>query len=204
MARGETEGSGGGRRTRGTGERGGAGKRAASARSSGGTGERGGAGKRAASTRSTGAGKRATSARAAGDPSRGKEGSAAGESSAPREAPDDALRRLGDRLEAASDAAERLLAQAAGEAAARIHDRVKPPPSGWQTGDGPAPAPAPSADVALLLQAMRELVPADLQQRLVEAVRELLLAIRALIDWYLARLEQGRADPVQVQDIPIL
>jgi hypothetical protein len=124
---------------------------------------------------------------------------------------DDALRRLGDRLEQASEAAERLFAQAAGEAATHIQDRVKPPPRGWQTSDEPAPAP-PSPDVALLLQAVRELIPADLKRelipaelrdRLVEAVRELLLAIRAVIDWYVARLEQRRAEPVEVQDIPI-
>jgi hypothetical protein len=118
-------------------------------------------------------------------------------------AADDALRRLGDRLEQASDAAERLIAQAAEEAAARIYDRVKPPPSGWQAQDQPGPAPQ-SADVALLVQALRELVPAELHQRLAEAVRELLLAIRALIDWYVARLEQRRSEPVQVQDIPVL
>ncbi len=54
--------------------------------------------------------------------------------------PDDPLKRLGERLEAASDAAERLM----DEAAARISDRVKPPTSGWQTqeqADAPARPP---------------------------------------------------------------
>jgi thioesterase domain-containing protein len=117
--------------------------------------------------------------------------------------PDDALRRLGDRLEQASDAAERLIAQAAEEAAARIADRIKPPPSGWQQQADHAPPP-PSADLALLLQSLRELIPADLQRRLTEAIRELLLAVRALLDWYIERLEQRKSEPVHVQDIPIL
>ncbi len=113
---------------------------------------------------------------------------------------DDPLKRLGERLESASEAAERLI----GEAAARVGDRVKPPPSGWQNAEeGPAPAGA-GADVALLLQALREFVPDDLQRRLSEAIHELLLAVRALIDWYLERIEQRRAKPVEVQDIPVL
>jgi hypothetical protein len=109
---------------------------------------------------------------------------------------DDALKRLGQRIEQASDAAERLIDEAAA--------RIKPPPSGWQAQDADGPRPSPSADVALVLQTLRELVPADLQRRLADAVRELLLAIRALIDWYLERLEQRRSQPVQVQDIPVL
>jgi hypothetical protein len=117
--------------------------------------------------------------------------------------PDEALRRLGERLEQASTAAERLITEAA-EEAARIGGRVKPPPRGWQLPEEPA-AQAPLADeLVALLQAVRDLVPADLERRLTEAVRELLLAIRALIDWYVERLDQRRAEPVQVQDIPVL
>jgi hypothetical protein len=116
---------------------------------------------------------------------------------------EDPLRRLGERLEQASDAAERLIAQAAEEAAARIQSAAKPPPSGWQTSEQTEEA-VPSADLALILQAVRDLVPPELQQRLVEALRELLLAVRAMIDWYLARIEQRRTEPVQVQDIPVL
>jgi DNA-binding HxlR family transcriptional regulator len=53
------------------------------------------------------------------------------------------------------------------------------------------------------VQYLRELVPPEVQQRLLEALRELLLAIRALIDWYLERLERRRGERVEVQDIPI-
>ena len=55
---------------------------------------------------------------------------------------------------------------------------------------------------AALLQSLRDLIPSELQQRLAAALREVLLAIRALIDWYLDRLDR-RAKPIEVQDIPI-
>jgi hypothetical protein len=54
-----------------------------------------------------------------------------------------------------------------------------------------------------LLHTVRQLIPPELQQRLAEALRQLLLAVRALVDWYLARLEQQRTTPVEVQDIPV-
>ena len=37
-----------------------------------------------------------------------------------------------------------------------------------------------------------------------EAIREVLLALRALIDWYLERTDRGRSGAPEVQDIPIL
>ena len=113
---------------------------------------------------------------------------------------DDPLKQLGERLEQASDAAERLMGEAA-----RFADHLKPPPSGWQTQEqADAPAHLPTADLVLALQYLGELVPDDLQRRLAEAIRELLLAIRALIDWHVERLERRRAGPIEVQDIPVL
>ena len=79
------------------------------------------------------------------------------------------------------------------------------PPAGWQTP--PSAEDRRSGDLELLMQfiqSVRELIPPDLQRRLAEALRELLLAIRALIDWYLERNEQRRAGGDEVQDIPIL
>jgi LmbE family N-acetylglucosaminyl deacetylase len=114
---------------------------------------------------------------------------------------DDPLKRLGERLEQASEAAERLM----DEAAARFAGHPGPPPSGWQTQEqADAPAHLPTTDLVLMLQSLREFVPDDLQRRLAEAIRELLLAIRSLIDWQLERLEQRRAKPTEVQDIPVL
>jgi hypothetical protein len=112
-------------------------------------------------------------------------------------AAEEVLRALEARLERASEAAERLFAEAA--------DRVKAPPAGWQLPPDEAP-PRPSELELLLsiLESVRGLVPADLRRRLAEALRELLLAVRALIDWYLERLEHDHQQPVEVEDIPIL
>jgi hypothetical protein len=115
------------------------------------------------------------------------------------------LSRLEKRLDRASEAAERLISEAAGAALRR------PPPAGWQS---PPPDPDESgaplfgaSEVDLLLEAIRSLrdrIPPDLQRRLGEALRELLLALRALIDWYLERSERERREPTEVQDIPII
>ncbi len=133
---------------------------------------------------------------------------------------DDPLRMLEAQLERASAAAERLIAEAAAEAGAaatRMGDRIKPPPAGWQTGraaeepgsssGSAAGAGTGGSELQMLLsvfESVRDLVPPELRRRVAEALRELLLALRALIDWYLERLEQGRRDPVEVEDIPIL
>jgi hypothetical protein len=144
----------------------------------------------------------------------GSGGSEPGQPS-PRLSAEEALRRLEDRLDRASDAAERLIAEAAAEAArrARRHEPSgaearadaapdgEPPTAGWQLPEDPVTA---GGDVIVqVIHALRELIPPELQRRLAEALREVLLAIRALIDWYLERLERRRAEHVQVQDIPI-
>jgi hypothetical protein len=128
-----------------------------------------------------------------------------------------ALRALEDRLERASDATERLISEAA-RAAART------PPAGWAAPKGAAPSNGEAGqadgqssggeagrqsddDLATLVafvRSLRDLVPPELQRRLAEALRELLLAVRAMIDWYLERLEQRRRTPTPVEDIPIL
>src|SRR3954447_2951239 len=53
-----------------------------------------------------------------------------------------------------------------------------------------------------LLDAVRRMVPPELQEQFAVLQREVLLTIRALIDWYLERLD-ARSRPVEVEDIPI-
>ena len=126
--------------------------------------------------------------------------------------PEEALRRLEQRLDQASEAAERLMAEAAAAAAARATggagnpgDPATPPPAGWQTADQESRGSTSELDpLVALVQAVRDLIPPDLQQRLIAALREVLLALRALIDWYLERLDRRREQGVEVQDIPIL
>jgi hypothetical protein len=136
-----------------------------------------------------------------------------------RQPVEDALGRLEERLDRASRAAERLLADAAermmggrepGEADAAAEDEpVTTPPAGWQQRQAGHERGAPPllADADLLLglfAAVRDRIPPELQQRLGEAIREVLLALRALIDWYLERGGRAGSGPAEVQDIPIL
>jgi hypothetical protein len=117
--------------------------------------------------------------------------------------PEEPLRRLEQRLSQASDAAERLIAEAA-----RGATPGSPPPAGWQT---PPPEESrsegrPGAELETLvqaLQALRELIPAEVVERVAAAIREVLLALRALIDFYLERLDRRGPEPAEVQDIPI-
>jgi hypothetical protein len=128
----------------------------------------------------------------------------------PADSPEDALRRLEQRLDRASEAAERLMAQAAAEAARARSENLggdgdKTPPAGWQIPEDSRAGASPELDPFVsLVQALRDVIPPELQRRLIAALRELLLALRALIDWYLERLERRREQSVEVQDIPIL
>jgi hypothetical protein len=78
------------------------------------------------------------------------------------------------------------------------------PPAGADRGGGPPP-PRPLPDlsaVLAILDAVRAAVPAELQQQFTALLREILLAVRALIDRYLERLD-GRPREARVEDIPI-
>src|SRR5947209_215359 len=80
------------------------------------------------------------------------------------------------------------------------------PPPGWDDLGGPGPAPVrPLPDLSPLLalfDALRRMVPAELQAQLAALQREFLLTVRALIDWYLERLDARDRAP-HVEDIPI-
>jgi len=54
----------------------------------------------------------------------------------------------------------------------------------------------------VLLDALRRAAPGELQDRLSTLIREALLTLRSLIDWYLTRLENPPREP-RVEDIPI-
>jgi hypothetical protein len=121
----------------------------------------------------------------------------------------EALRALEERLERATRAAERLLAEA--PAPSLEDDEV--PSRGWQRrGDGDSEGPplggwVDPEDARLLLNVLAELrtrVPPELERRIVMAARELLLALRALIDGCVERAERRAAPAAEVQDIPIL
>ena len=54
----------------------------------------------------------------------------------------------------------------------------------------------------VILDALRGSLPRNLQDQFTALVREMLLTLRSLIDWYLERLDKPRRGP-QVEDIPI-
>jgi hypothetical protein len=114
----------------------------------------------------------------------------------------ESLRGIERRLSQASDAAERLIAEAA-----RATRRDGPPPAGWQAPAADAGGSSRRAgELELLISGLRlltELVPPEVLERLTTALQELLLALRALIDFYIDRLERPRREPGGVQDIPI-
>lgn len=125
----------------------------------------------------------------------------------PRRA-EETLRRLEERLDRASAAAERLMAEAAhgGGNAAGSDSGREPPPAGWQAPEAEA-SPSQDSDLEALIalaRSVRDLIPPDLQQRLMSALREVLQALRDLLDWYIERMDRERAQPTEVQDIPIL
>ncbi|MBN1530938.1 MAG: hypothetical protein JW895_17885 [Thermoleophilaceae bacterium] len=66
--------------------------------------------------------------------------------------------------------------------------------------DGPQ-APDPAA-LFVLLDGMRRLAPRELEGQFTNLVREFLLTLRSLIDWYLERLDQPDREP-EVEGIRI-
>ena len=77
----------------------------------------------------------------------------------------------------------------------------------WEREQAPPPPPRgasgldPSA-LFVLLDGLRRVVPRELEGQLTNMIREFLLTLRALIDWYLERLDRPRREP-RVEDIPI-
>jgi hypothetical protein len=64
------------------------------------------------------------------------------------------------------------------------------------------PEPLDPAALFLLLDGLRRAAPRELEGQVTKLIREFLLTLRALIDWYLERLDAPRREP-EVEDIPI-
>jgi hypothetical protein len=76
---------------------------------------------------------------------------------------------------------------------------------GEQEPAGPPPPHDRSFDPAalfVLLDALRRAAPRELDAQVTKLIREFLLTLRSLIDWYLERLDHPRREP-EVEDIPI-
>jgi hypothetical protein len=107
-----------------------------------------------------------------------------------------------DDVRAQYEEAERLVREAqraAEEAAARTV-----PPRGWSVPGDERPGSFPDlGQLTALIESMRGIVPPELMRQLADALRELLIAVRAVLDWYIARLEPPEPPDSDVQDIPV-
>ncbi|HEX8082935.1 MAG TPA: hypothetical protein VF529_01515 [Solirubrobacteraceae bacterium] len=110
--------------------------------------------------------------------------------------PPEALDALRERLRATQEAAQRLAEEAA--AGSRV------PPAGW---DVPGRADDANAELEALVRIvamLRDVVPPELRAQLAELIRQLLIFVRAVLDWWIERVESGpRGDDRPVEDIPI-
>src|SRR3954471_6302231 len=127
----------------------------------------------------------------------------------------DPLQALSERVRQAQETAERLVREASEEARRTAQDppppprggpRGSPPPRGYAVPEGEGTGRSTAADLqarVALLDLGRTLVPPELREQIGELVRELLLLVRAIIDWYLERLDKQRKAAVEVEDVPI-
>ena len=109
-----------------------------------------------------------------------------------------------------ADWAENLYAGAGGSRGTADHAPSGDEPGGgedWSARYGAPPPPPPRSGpdfsaLFILLDGLRRAAPAELQERLTSLIREGLLTLRSLIDWYLERLDR-RPPEREVEDIPI-
>jgi hypothetical protein len=108
---------------------------------------------------------------------------------------------------AAYEAAEKLVREAtarAEEAAREAESHA--PPNGWGSRDAQAAAANAFPDLGALLglvEGLRGQLPPELARQVADALRELLIALRAVLDYTIDRLDQPPPDEREVEDIPI-
>jgi hypothetical protein len=111
----------------------------------------------------------------------------------------DPFEELRERIRSTADAAERLSFAGASVAGG----------GGWESSRARRADEATQEAQALvaLVQLLRDLLPEELRQQVMDLVRQVLKLLRAVLDFYLARLEPSTAQratraPV-VEDIPL-
>jgi hypothetical protein len=113
----------------------------------------------------------------------------------------EALRALRERLQATQEAAQKLAEEAS---------RPKPPPNGWDVPRRADEANDELDAIVRMLASLRDVLPDELRAQLADLTRQLLVFIRAVLDWWIDRMEaeaaagaaRAEAD-AGVQDIPI-
>ena len=111
--------------------------------------------------------------------------------------PPEALDALRERLRATQEAAQKLADEAAASSSGV-------PRAGW---DVPGRADDANAELEALVRIvamLRDVVPPELRAQLAELVRQLLVFVRAVLDWWIERTAEGpRGSEPPVEDIPI-
>jgi hypothetical protein len=82
------------------------------------------------------------------------------------------------------------------------------PPRGWDVPHRAAQAESELDELVRLLATLRSVLPPELRLQLADLARRLLLFVRAVVDLWIARLEQQAPAPAPggrepVEDIPI-
>lgn len=112
---------------------------------------------------------------------------------------DDPLAALREQIRATTEAAERLAAETAEARSSEV------PPAGWASTEDQQERQQELQALIALVDALRELVPEELKQQVRDVLRQLLLLLRALIDWWVERMDGPRptSSGPAVQEIPI-
>lgn len=128
--------------------------------------------------------------------------------------PSDPLAELREQIRATTAAAERLAAETA-QARADADADAKPangtgtrtPPAGWATTEEQHARQHELQSLIALVEALRDLVPPELKEQVRDVVRQVLLLLRALVDWWVERIEGPRptraATGPTVEEIPV-
>lgn len=118
----------------------------------------------------------------------------------PRTSPE-ALHALRERLQATQEAAQRLADEAS---------QPRTPPAGWDVPRRAEEANDELEAIVGVIASLRDVLPDELRAQLADLVRQLLVFVRAVLDWWIDRMEGASdADAAsdggdgRVQDIPI-
>ena len=117
----------------------------------------------------------------------------------PRRVTPEALEALRERLKATQEAAQQLAADA-------VRPRGDgPPPAGWDVPRSASRAGDELDALVHLVASLRDLLPPELRAQLAELVRQILVFVRAVLDWWIDRIETERAAGGRddSEDIPI-
>ena len=109
--------------------------------------------------------------------------------------PDEPLSVLREQVRQTQEAAQRI-----------VDDARSTPRSGWASTHDAQETTSEVQALLGLLREVRDLLPEELRQQVTELVRQLLVVVRALIDFVVERLEEPPAPASTekpVQDIPI-